>query len=356
MDRDEQRVAMKKTLKDYASGVVPSDTDVWPAILARLSSPRATATRLVWSLAAFALLLVTSTTVLAANPSVVQRLWQQFKGLKATEEAGLVRGLDLNHSKDGYTVTLERAYADANQIVVAYSVEGPPEPRAFANATLVDSNGTTLRGVMGTGVTGSSDILGVSLPPGAGVQTEAFDASIVEGSPTALSLRLIVELVGLAERVTDSRPMVESVIAPKRLVEPFVFDFTVPFVQGKVVNVQQTVETEGVSITLERVTVTPSETTALVRFDGSTSGLFTPVFFQTPDGRQVAAGYSTWQGDDAPRVFHAFESLVDLSGEWTFTLSTKERTAPVLDSDGRELSGFRTGKAVGPVTFRFQVP
>jgi len=48
-------------------------------------------------------------------------------------QAGLVREVNLPQSTCGFTMTIQRVYADANRVVVGYTITGPTN-RSFINA------------------------------------------------------------------------------------------------------------------------------------------------------------------------------------------------------------------------------
>ena len=123
----EQRV--KQILHEIAGQQVPQSVDLWPAIRVRLQPPRRRSrwarlmptTRLGWAFLALALCLLIGTGAWAVG-SAVDRLFQVAPGLNHVGQAGLSQELDLSQTLDGVTVTLERAYADANRVVVGYTV------------------------------------------------------------------------------------------------------------------------------------------------------------------------------------------------------------------------------------------
>ncbi len=141
----------------------------------------------------------------------------------------------------GYTIALKQGYADANQVLIEYTVtkeaNHQPTSTAYLEATLQTQNGITLRG--GTSV--GSPLLGVM----------GFDFEPATIMPTAstrtLSLHLIIH--GMNAPVASSKPF-----------RPVTFDFSLPFHASRAVIMQQTVTVAGKSITLTQGVATPSET------------------------------------------------------------------------------------------------
>jgi hypothetical protein len=141
----------------------------------------------------------------------------------------------------GYTIALKQGYADANQVLIEYTVtkeaNHQPTSTAYLEATLQTQNGITLRG--GTSV--GSPLLGVM----------GFDFEPATIMPTAstrtLSLHLIIH--GMNAPVASSKPF-----------RPVTFDFSLPFHSSRAVIMQQTVTVAGKSVTLTQGVATPSET------------------------------------------------------------------------------------------------
>jgi hypothetical protein len=383
-DRNQQEVNLMKeqqvtqVLQELAEQEVPASLDLWPAIQARLQTQRRAsrwalwmpATRLGWAF----LFLAFGAVAYALAPIVMSRLFQQEAGLRHVEQTGLVQELNLSQTVDGITVTLERAYADANRIVVGSSIKGPNGQRYDAHhLTLTDAAGTVFSGTLGYGVTGQSDILKVSLPPGEGAYVLAFDAAPVEGVPTELDLRLEMEVEELVlppsapelSPIPDSPPAEppDSMVvvleplpapAPEAIVGPFTFDFSVPFIPGQTVEVQQTVEAAGVAVRLERVVVTPSETRVILCFeppDGDSKDWVPITTLDTGNGQELSGGVSSQLSGTSEEICYRdiyLDALTGRSGTWTLTVT--------------ELVGFdlvRPGeqtRLAGPWVFRFVVP
>jgi len=151
---------------------------------------------------------------------------------------------DFHQSKsiDGYTLTLSKVYADANLVIIGYTIKAPA--------------GQEVLGKFDTGRAALTTEQGLALPPLTGITANPiggtngnvlyYDASPIEGTPTALHLQLAIPYT-----ITTHGSLT--------------FDFAVPFHPGRVANVQQAVTAHGQTLTLERVVVTPSETRFYVR-------------------------------------------------------------------------------------------
>ncbi len=364
-------------LQEIAEQEIPASLDLWPAIRARVQPQRRSsrwtqlmpATRLGWAFMALVLCLAFGAVAYAVVP-VVSRLFQQEAGLRHVEQANLVQELNLSQTVDGVTVTLERAYADANRIVVGFTIKAPNGQRydAYHHLTLTDMAGTVFSATIGFGVTGQSDILQVSLPPGEGAYVLAFDAAPVQSAPAELDLRLVMELekfvlppAALEPPPTPDSPPAEPpmvvVLEPlptpeeEAIVGPFTFDFSVPFIPGRVAEVNQTVEDAGVAVCLERVVVTPSETRAYLRFDspGGEAEWIPIAMLQAPgEEDEIYTGYVGSYGP-ASYQYGFLAPLYERRGEWTLTVTELVGT-DLAQQPSEDI------RLAGPWVFRFRVP
>ncbi len=364
-----------KTLNEIAEDGVPASLDMWPAIKDRLQPGRPSSRPARWmpvtrlgraSLMLVALLLLGGT-VYALTPAIGQVFRAFLPGWQYVEESHLTREIGLSQTIDGVTVTLERAYADANEIIIGYTVTGASEAAHASHISLTDEQGRVFPEIAGAGVSGASDLLGVQLRPGEGAYVSAFDASLVEGTPLALSLRLTMHLVRLvpaeqpAPATTLPEPTGSTVtIAPALTMQeeivggPFVFDFNVPFTPGQSIAAHQTAEASGVTMRLEKVTIAPSETRAILCFappDGADHWTLLATL-STGDGQEIPVSFvSPLEGDGYEHCQRASfpQPLHDKSGSWTLT---------VTELIGTDLTQIPTRdiRLAGPWVFHFYVP
>ncbi len=374
----EQQVT--RSLQKLAEQEVPNNLDLWPAIKARLQPRQRTSrparwmpvTRLGWASLVLGALLLFGGVAYGLNPALSQVFRLFFPGWQHIEEAQLAQEVNLSQTLDGVTVTLERAYADANEIIIGYTVKGLTDQKLhFSRINLTDEQGTVFSEMAGAGVTGVSDILGVrvQLPPGEGAYVTAFDASPVKGTPASLRLHLTMHLAKLVP--ADQAPPAPTiplpepsnstvVIAPAMTLReevvggPFTFNFSVPFIPGRVAEVNQTVEAAGVAMRLERVVVTPSEARAILCFDppGGNKVWTLIAALETGHGQEVSGGFVSRlegvNGEDCHRVSYP-NPLTSRSGLWTLT---------VTELVGTDLSKQPSEdvRLAGPWVFRFRVP
>lgn len=395
----EQQVT--QVLQEIAEQEVPASLDLWPAIQARLQTPRQAslwarwmpATRLGWAFLVLTLFLSFGAVVYALAPIVMSRLFQQEAGLRHVEQASLVQELNLSQTVGGVTVTLQRAYADANRIVVGFTISGPAGQRYDSRQVmLTDAAGTIFpEGPLMYGVTGQSDILEVELPPGEESYVISFDAAAIQGTPSVLHLRLTMEVEEFVlppnapelSPTPDSPPaeppdsMVIVVLEPLpasegTIVGPFTFDFSVPFIPGHTVEVQQTVEAAEVAVRLERVVVTPSETQVILCFEppDEEGKDWVPIAtLDTGNGQDLSGLGSQLSGTSEEICYRDIylDALTGRSGPWTLTVTElvgedinqlqilRQADSAVVSVNAADAAKFQT-RLAGPWVFHFVVP
>lgn len=300
---------------------------------------------------------------LAGGEGVSDRLFRYY--LPGSEEEGLGEEIGQTQTADGARVTLERAYADEDVVVVGYSVQdlrdvseiderrGGLEPFFITKEDEGEDGipSSPYRGNLtgeGGGHYGLIDGAHMTAGPGAGpeeLRTPMGHASVFE-APEGLG-------PGRAHRFRLEIPLYESGGPMSKDEEPkagpFVFEFEIPVRPIPVVEVGQQVATQGVTLTLERVLNSPGRPQAIVCFD--------------PPNEDYL-----WRPSTAPTGFQREEPLPiqDLGGGcWSLTLEEpvegrssvtvtellgypQTKQAMREDEDGKEIRG--------PWTFEFEVP
>jgi len=234
---------LQQTLHELATYAVPSNLDLWPAIRERLvrRSHRTLQTRLIpttrlgWLGFAVAALFVFSITAYAAGP-LISRLLQGDERLKHVDLA-LSQPLDLSQTIENVTVTLQWAYADADYVLVGYSIQ-TSDGRRFepGGETLTDAVGNAFPWQGSYGVTGQSDILQVTLPTGEGTFVGIFD------NVSTLNTLNISFTVYTQELIALSTPKISSTheaevervqlqpMPAGTTIGPFTFHFNIPVI------------------------------------------------------------------------------------------------------------------------------
>lgn len=180
-----------------------------------------------------------------STPAPVQSVFELDPGAQQARDAGRGRDVSLSQSAHGFTLTIDWVGADANRIMLAYTVSGPPG-HVFSNFSFFEDGRLKTAN-------------GMSLPLGGGVVSgvpgetahylEWWDASVITEETGDLALRLEtsgiqgVELVPpgatplsaqigtpAAEPWRESQPYVPA--HSVYIQGPFRFDFSVPLADG----------------------------------------------------------------------------------------------------------------------------
>lgn len=277
---------LRDILHDLAQQEIPDDMKLWtriePALPSAPSRRMRGATRLAWIAAA----LLISLMVGAGAYAFYQFRHDDDPGLTQIQDEDLVTPIDESQTIDGVTVTLDWAYADAHRIALAFTTtseqdENNPLNYNPAVTKLVDDQGREFRPMFGGG--GGA--------PGLQSANANFDASTITGSPDAVALTFEVFLVprpvsppvppdaapgsgggggwgggggggGGAGDGSGSGGGSEGPVFPamEDAIGPFRFAFRVPFIPAVVIEPEQTVEANGIPITLASASITPSLT------------------------------------------------------------------------------------------------
>lgn len=353
---------MERALRACAEHRVPDTADPWPAIRERALDrqrrpslrvrlvPR---TRIGWVFVVLVMMLF-GTAGFAATGWV-----DELFRYTAPEIGEANLGVPVNEEQtvDGVTFTLERAYADEDNVVVGYSVDGFDNRPAY-----YPTSGMPV-------ITNESDNV-FKYVGGLGTVTDPSDKSVEEGSESELAFfepskrlqasgehRFQLELnyipdSGNGDRLVDAQE--------KPAAKTLTFDFSIPVRKLDVIQVGQTVEANGVSMTLERVENSPARTEAILCFEPprdekytwvpvierpniAESDVFTNelLYYTKPEAAVGCVGYDL------------FRSLYDQPGTHSFVVTRIEGRVPTTRNP--EILKLEE-KISGPWTFEFEVP
>lgn len=191
----------------------------------------------------------------------------------------------LNQSRmvDGYRVTLDKAYADANRVILGFIVIYPTGiDRQIWNTSFIASNYDAVKLKTPQGqvlpVLGDQGALDTGNPK-AGQEADAlaFDGAGIAGRPAQISLDLNLGVACNAG-------------TPPKCQQTLTYDFTLPFHPGRSINLHQVVSANGHALALERVVVTPSETRLYIHWQKD--DLQPLPFMRTGSGLSVPASYT----------------------------------------------------------------
>lgn len=289
-----------------------------------------------------------------ADPSLVDQALSMLPGSAQIVTQHLGAQVDLAQSVCGYTMTVNRVYADANRIVVGYTLAGPAGRsinNIIASPTLTDAQGHTLPPLEGAGT---------ALSGNQGGDEAAWNAASLAGNAGPLALHLSVPALSAVEVISGSSPAAVSCesYAPLRSADattirsvtvngPLTFNLSVP-VDARVrsAELNQTAQSShGVAVALEHIVVTPTEARLYLRgpADSLVAGgpAIVPILYvngQEIDGSSSTAPVNGEEGDS----FNA--SLYDQHGDW----SVKVLTDPVMIDGSRHYTD--------AITFHITVP
>ncbi len=271
---------------------------------------------------------------------LISHLFDPDPGLhQVVQNPLLYQDVNASQTRDGFTLTVQKAYADANRVILSYTLTRADDPHYAISyqPILTTQDGVALRAheffITQTGTPAYT----------------SFDAETILGSPKALHLRLTVG------GNVQSEPSDPSKRGPL-LTQPISVDFSVPFHPGRVANLHEAVRVRGKTLILERVVVTPSETRVYLRGAGYPLGLYGNPTLAVGDwsSSQLSSvqqpypdpSIMIWPTDDhwptsAMLAVNFTTSLMDQHGEWTLTV-------PQLGDPGPSTQG--------PWIFHFQVP
>ena len=199
---------------------------------------------------------------------------------------GYERDVLITRQACGFTITLQRVYADINQVVIAYIVTGP-SGRSFigalgANPTSATSpRVSTTQGLTLLYLKGAVYTDPILHKDGAII---AFDAAKVQTTSRQLTIRLTFPVLTTVEQWegTPPRPTPCETARPFRPREappgwdykrmrwltvrgPFMFDVAMPFAPGHTVAFHRLAHVGRTTLALERLAVSATETRLYIR-------------------------------------------------------------------------------------------
>jgi hypothetical protein len=265
--------------------------------------------------------------------------------------------LGLAQERSGYRVSVERAYADGNQVVLFIGVTDLHKPDPSGS----DPSGSTRHLV--TAQASLTDEDGAIYEPRGGAHGYVIapdSANINYFEPPALPLkaglrRFTAQVESLGVSVEDATGH-EKDEERHAVRGPWVFEFDLEVFEGTLLSPALAVERGDVTITLDSVLISPSMSRAEFSIQGAPAGDWMPVVdLERAAGRRSEAG--EWDGtnialraseDEAGRhVTIPTAGFDDPSGEWIIEI-------PRLFDPSVEESP--EGTVEGPWVFRFTVP
>lgn len=357
MNKLEQRIA--RALHEQAEADVPS-VDLWPDIRAQLTTTQsrkrsrfALSTTHTRRLAFALVLLLIMSGAAWAMPGFFDA---QDDGLRQVAQAGLSQRIEQSQTIDGVTVTLHEAYADEERIAVGLTTNAVAGTRYSINIS-----GDSLSNLVGRNETSLDN----EIPPDMYFLLRSYsyrsnqrasEDDSEEGALFTFHPRSIVSSNGRLDLRLSGIYVYPSMEGgnTEKWIGPFVFDFSVPFNTGKTIEINQTQQAAGVTMTLKRINVLPSAMHAVLCFDQPTPGpSWTPSSTLFVDDLKTVDGApEVLTGADAGCFQHTLEISVANASGWILRVDTLYRgggeTAEKFWTDPEEI--------VGPWEFHYPQP
>lgn len=193
-------------------------------------------------------------------------------------QQNLGRTLSLTQGACGLTMTLNRVYADAQQIMIGYTLKAPAGFTAASGLGSYDwRKATTLTDAQGHRFPGGTGF-GVAQGAAAG-EYMLFDASGVPTLPNSLRLHLTVPLIAMnvkdhgAANKPATGPCATFLPTDERartitVHGPFTYNLTVPVAPVHSATIHAVAQAHGVTIQLKRVVITPLVTRVFLQMTG----------------------------------------------------------------------------------------
>lgn len=250
------------------------------------------------------------------------------------------RGTDIGLSQtvDGYTVTIDRAYADATRLALAISVV---DERQRAGTTQVMAFSTVVTDAAGEYTSGGG---AVSRPDGAYAAV-----NVAWKQPPILPLpsgprELHVVLPFIMVRGDATLPPDADAIEWTpwvRVPGPWTFDFEIDVDGGTAIEPSAVAETDGIRVTVPRLIAASSVVRIEMRIDGDLpADAWSPIGEVRHDDRSLRFILISW-GPDGSVVIQTDAGVDDASGHWTVDVAEiqggpadERRTGPwILEFD-----------------------
>ena len=255
--------------------------------------------------------------------------------------------LGVSQTIDGYKVTIERAYADPNQLILAISVHD------------LDSRGWTQVAVAGVDVTDEhgrsfGQSMGMSTPDGSSAAANLAWFTPPSGLTTGQhTLRVSIPSISVRDNTTPPPDESPATVTAADVWNPWhevagPWTFTIPLdvAGGSVTRPNSAARVGGTEVRLTQVTVSPSSVNATITVtDGRTGGPWVPVGQFEHVGRVYPITWGSNGGGDGTITLQALDGTTSASGDWTL------RIDELVGNDGAEQV-----RLTGPWEIPFSIP
>lgn len=270
---DNQRKRLEKALRGCAEAGVPSMVNLWPAVQERIGdgragvelrgSSRATSRKRVgWLVAALIAVLLTGTGAYAATSGAFDRIFATM--LPEVPETKLEKVEAAAGTDKGFTLTVDRAFVDQYHVVAGYTLTGPDGRRWDTDKLTAVMK---MEQVGGEWLPESSQgNLSEWLPKGKEVGAFAFQPMKPFEVGETVRLRAILNVDALTGCYKDPDIQGMRVCGASPQARPSVV-FEARVRETQVLEVDQTVESGGLPMTLTHIVNSPVSTSANLCFE-----------------------------------------------------------------------------------------
>ncbi len=253
--------------------------------------------------------------------------------------------IGLSQTVDGYTVTIDRAYADAARLALAISVvdelERPGTTQIMAFSTIVTDEAGEY--TSGGGATSRQD------GPFAAVNVAWKQPAVLPLPAGPRKLHVVLPFIMVRD---DSTPPPETGVDEDgndwnpwhRVAGPWTFDFELTVDGGTTVTPDATAEIDGVRVSVPRLIAASNIVRVEMRIEGDLPpGDWSPIGEVSHGGRVLPLNFGDLQaGPDGLMAFMTDGGVPDASGAWTVTI--------------KEIRNGGDGRVAGPWVVEFSAP
>jgi hypothetical protein len=245
-------------------------------------------------------------------------------------QTGQLTNVHITKKVGSYTVTLQKLYVDANNIVIGYTIDGNMQAIGIgSNLVTVTLNEQMILGVAPDWhfIRADKEATRITFNSKSMAALSYLDASSFLGNPQQVNVHIAMSIGAVQDATT--------------------FDQTVPFHAGKTVKVNQAVMSNGHALTLDHVMITPSEARAYFTYQDKT--LFPDGLSPADQGSLSVAGRTfnseLFPDESSPAARSGFTSvsisdtldfwdnLQNDTGTWILKVSRSKFEVPVKTTD-----------------------
>lgn len=242
--------------------------------------------------------------------------------------------IDQSVTRDGYRVSIVRAYADSESVRLAITAEDL-EDRGWAEINIAGVSITD-----DVGRTYPAEVMAAQQP--SRTSSESWSRfRVPEDSTEDRERRLSVDVIGIAVRGATQPTLADGEVDLDRIWTTvdgtWSFAFDLPFILAHSARPGIVATVAGVTVNLEEISVTPAETVGQLSFLGlperDPDWAWDPYFHVEHDGQRLTVSAMQPGFVTTSLLFRADPGYVNLEGLWVVTIDEFHRTIPDPNSD-----------------------